>query len=65
MMDDELKELLNQVDQDFEEMLYITQRIMVTRINLDNIYRISIDYDITIENLIFKLRALRDKLEHD
>jgi hypothetical protein len=64
-MDNELKELLNQVGKDFEEMLYLTQRIMVTRINLDNIYRISSNYDISIENLIFKLRALRDKLEHD
>jgi len=64
-MDDELKELLNQVEQDFEEMLYLTKKIMVTRLNLDNIYRISSTYDISIENLITKLRALRDKIEHD
>lgn len=64
-MDDELKELLNQVKQDFEEMLYLNKKISITRINLDNIYRISSTYDISIENLITKLRALRDKIEHD
>jgi hypothetical protein len=64
-MDDELKELLNQVKQDFEKMLYLNKKISITRINLDNIYRISSTYDISIENLITKLRALRDKIEHD
>ena len=64
-MDNELKELLNKVKQDFEEMLYLTQRIMITRIRLDSIDRLSSNYHISIENLIIKLRALRDKLEND
>ena len=64
-MDKELKELFNQVEQDFEEMLYLTQRIMVTRIKLDSINRLSYNYNLGIENLIIKLRALRDKLEND
>jgi hypothetical protein len=64
-MDKELKELFNQVEQDFEEMLYLTQRIMVTRIKLDSIDRLSYNYDISIKNLIIKLRALRDKIEND
>jgi hypothetical protein len=64
-MDNELKELLNQVEEGFEEMLYLTKKIRITRIELHNIDRISNNYDINIENLIFKLRALRDKLEND
>jgi hypothetical protein len=64
-MDDELKELLNQVEEGFEEMLYLTKRIMVTRIRLDSMNKLSSNYNISIENLIFKLRALRDKIEHD
>jgi hypothetical protein len=64
-MDKELKELLNKVEQDFGEMLYLTKRIMITRIRLDNIDRLSSNYHISIENLIIKLRALRDKLEND
>jgi hypothetical protein len=64
-MDNELKELLNQVEEGFEEMLYLTKKIRITRIELHNIDRIGNNYDINIENLIFKLRALRDKLEND
>ena len=64
-MDEELKELLNEVEQGFEEMLYLTKKIRITRIELYNLNRISNNYDISIKNLIIKLRALRDKIEHD
>ena len=64
-MDDELKELLNQVEQGFEEMLYLTKKTRITRIRLDSIDRLSYNYDISIKNLIIKLRALRDKIEND
>jgi len=64
-MDNELKELLNEVEQGFEEMLYLTKKIRITRIELYKLDRISNNYDISIKNLIIKLRALRDKIEHD
>jgi len=64
-MDNELKELLNEVEQGFEEMLYLTKKIIITRIELYKLDRISNNYDISIKNLIIKLRALRDKIEND
>jgi hypothetical protein len=63
-MDDELKELLKEVNENFIQLLIRTNTMKITNIHLYNIGRLSNNYNLSIKNLIIKLRALRDKMEN-
>lgn len=63
-MDDELKELLKEVNENFIQLLIRTNTMKITNVHLYNIGRLSNNYNLSIKNLIIKLRALRDKLEN-
>ena len=63
-MDDELKELLKEVNENFIQLLIRTNTMKITNIHLYNIGRLSNNYNLSIKNLIIKLRALRDKIEN-
>jgi hypothetical protein len=63
-MDNELKELLKEVNENFIQLLIRTNTMKITNIHLYNIGRLSNNYNLSIKNLIIKLRALRDKMEN-